>query len=138
MIPEMLRVLKPPLIKILMVMFGGSLGSLCRYGFALMAARLIGTRFPWGTLMANLTGCFLIGVSFALVERTNLLSPTARLFFMTGFLGALTTFSTYALETVVSVRGETSSMAFLNFFLNNALGLILVLAGMWTIRLIRP
>jgi CrcB protein len=138
MIPEMLRVLKPPLIKILMVMFGGSLGSLCRYGFALMAGRLIGTRFPWGTLMANLTGCFLIGISFALVERTNLLSPSARLFFMTGFLGALTTFSTYALETIVSVRGETSSIAFLNFFLNNALGLILVLAGMWTIRLIRP
>jgi len=126
------------LIKILMVMLGGSLGSLCRYGFALMAGRLIGTRFPWGTLTANLTGCFLIGISFALVERTNLLSPSARLFFMTGFLGALTTFSTYALETVVSVRGETSSIAFLNFFLNNALGLILVLAGMWTIRLIRP
>ena len=134
----MLRALKPPLIKILMVMLGGSLGSLCRYGFALTAARLIGTRFPWGTLMANLTGCFLIGVSFALVERTNLLSPSARLFLMTGFLGALTTFSTYALETVVSVRGETSSIAFLNFFLNNALGLVLVLAGMWTIRLLRP
>jgi CrcB protein len=119
-------------------MLGGSLGSLCRYGFALTAARLIGTSFPWGTLMANLTGCFLIGISFALVERTNLLSPSARLFLMTGFLGALTTFSTYALETVVSVRAETSSIAFLNFFLNNALGLILVLAGMWTIRLTRP
>ncbi|MBW1840277.1 MAG: fluoride efflux transporter CrcB [Deltaproteobacteria bacterium] len=134
----MLRSLHPILINILMVMVGGSLGALSRYGFALMAGRFIGARFPWGTLMANLVGCFLIGVAFALVERTNLLSPSARLFIMTGFLGSLTTFSTYALETVVSVRGETVSIAFLNFFLNNALGLVLVLSGMWIVRLIRP
>ncbi|MFC1829047.1 fluoride efflux transporter CrcB [Thermodesulfobacteriota bacterium] len=134
----MLRLLHPTLINILMVMVGGSLGALCRYGFALMAGRFIGTRFPWGTFMANMVGCFFIGISFALVERTNLLSPSARLFFMTGFLGALTTFSTYALETIVSVRGETVSIAFLNFFLNNALGLVLVIAGMWIVRLVRP
>lgn len=134
----MLRLLHPALINILMVMVGGSLGALCRYGFGLMAGRFIGTRFPWGTLMSNLVGCFLIGISFALVERTNLLSPSARLLFMTGFLGALTTFSTYALETVIAVRGETVAVAFLNFFLNNALGLVLVLAGMWIVRFIRP
>jgi len=134
----MLRLLHPTLINILMVMVGGSLGALCRYSFALMAGRFIGTRFPWGTFMANMVGCFFIGISFALVERTNLLSPSARLFFMTGFLGALTTFSTYALETIVSVRGETVSIAFLNFFLNNALGLVLVIAGMWIVRLVRP
>ena len=134
----MLRLLHPALNNILMVMVGGSLGALSRYGFALMAGRFIGTRFPWGTFMANMAGCFFIGVSFALVERTHLLSPSARLFLMTGFLGSLTTFSTYALETVLSVRGETVSIAFLNFFLNNALGLLLVLAGMWVVRLIRP
>jgi len=128
---------KPVLLKILLVMVGGSLGAVSRYGTALLAARLIGTRFPWGTLLVNLIGCFLIGVSFALVERTNLLSPSARLFFMTGFLGALTTFSTFALETVNAVRGETLLIAFMNFFINNAAGLGLVILGMWLVRLIR-
>ncbi|MDY0041538.1 MAG: fluoride efflux transporter CrcB [Desulforhabdus sp.] len=118
-------------------MIGGSLGALSRYGTALLAARLIGTRFPWGTLLVNLTGCFLIGISFALVERTNLLSPSARLFFMTGFLGALTTFSTFALETVNALRGGSVLIAFMNFLVNNAAGLGLVILGMWLVRLIR-
>lgn len=111
---------------------------MCRYGVALAAGRLIGARFPWGTLIANLTGCFLIGVSFALVERTNLLSPSARLLFMTGFLGALTTFSTYALESVNSIRGETWLIAVTNIVVNNAAGLFLVLGGIWLVRFLRP
>ncbi len=130
--------MKLVLTRILLVMIGGSLGALCRYGVALMAGRLIGARFPWGTLIANLTGCFLIGVSFALVERTNLLSPSARLLFMTGFLGALTTFSTYALETVNSIRGDTWLVAVTNIIVNNAAGLFLVLGGIWLVRVLRP
>lgn len=116
--------------KILLVMAGGSLGSVCRYGFSLAAIRYLGIRFPWGTLLANLTGCFLIGVAFALAERSFVLSPSARLFFMTGFLGALTTFSTYALESVIYMRAG-SHVAVMNFFINNIGGGILVFAGMW-------
>ena len=82
------RAIKPAAMRIILVMIGGSLGALARYGVTLMAGRLVGSRFPWGTLLVNLVGCFLIGVSFALVERTNLLSPSVRLFFMTGFLPA--------------------------------------------------
>ena len=134
---ETLAALKPLFVRIFLVMVGGGLGALSRYGVGLLAARFMGSRFPWGTLLVNLAGCFLIGVSFALVERTNLLSPSARLFIMTGFLGALTTFSTYALETIVSVRGEAIFVALLNFFLNNAAGLALVLAGMWFVRMMR-
>lgn len=113
-----------------LVMAGGALGALSRYGFALGAARLLGGRFPWGTLLANLTGCLLIGLAFGLSERAGLLSPSARLFFMTGFLGALTTFSTYALESVVFLR-EGSYGAVINFLLNNLGGGVLVLAGLW-------
>lgn len=122
--------------KIGLVMLGGSLGALCRYLLALSAARLIGTRFPWGTLAANLTGCLLIGVAFALTERAQFFTPAARLFFMTGFLGALTTFSTYALETVNGIRSGAGLASLTNVLVNNLGGLLLVLAGMWLVNVI--
>ena len=120
--------------KVLMVMMGGGLGALSRWGLSLMAARLFSSRFPAGTLLANLAGCFMIGAAFALTDRAGLLSPSARLFFMTGFLGALTTFSTYALETVNTARSGDLPVAVLNFVVNNLAGLALVLAGMWLVR----
>ena len=98
------------IMKILLVMFGGSIGALSRYGVSLLAAQLFGTRFPWGTLIVNLSGCFLIGLSFALAERgLSIMNPSMRLFFVTGYLGALTTFSTFGLETVNSMRGGNPS-----------------------------
>jgi len=120
--------------KMLLVVTGGGLGALSRYGVALMAARYIDSRFPWGTLAANLAGCLIIGIAFGLVDRTAILGPSARLFFMTGFLGALTTFSTYALETVNALRSGMISIAAANFLVNNLGGGALVLAGMWLIH----
>jgi CrcB protein len=121
--------------KIGLVMVGGSLGALCRYGFTLAGARWLGVRFPWGTLLANMTGCFLIGAAFALTERTEILSPSARLFFMTGFLGALTTFSTYALESVNYLRAG-SYAALASFLANNIGGGVLVVIGYAVIHFI--
>jgi CrcB protein len=73
------------------------------------------------------------------VDKTDWLSPSTRLFLMTGFLGALTTFSTYAIETIVSLQSGTISVAVFNFLLNNMLGLTLALAGMGLINvLVRP
>ena len=96
------------LMNILLVMAGGSIGALSRYAVSVWAARLLGTRFPWGTLTVNLAGCFLIGLAFALAERGfNIMNPSMRLFFVTGYLGALTTFSTFGLETVNSLREGT-------------------------------
>jgi CrcB protein len=125
------------LIKIFLVlMFGGGLGAVCRYSISLLAVRYVGSSFPWGTLFANFAGCFLVGVIFALVDRTRFLSPLVRLFFMTGFLGAMTTFSTYALETVLSIRTGSNLMAIGNFVINNIGGVFLVLAGMWFMQYI--
>jgi fluoride exporter len=122
--------------KILLVILGGSLGALSRYGVSLLAANLFGTRFPWGTLLVNLSGCFLIGLSFSLADRGfSIMSPSARLFFVTGYLGALTTFSTFAMETVSSMRAETHLVTLANVLSNNVLGAALVFLGMWIGRL---
>ncbi len=115
-----------------MVMIGGSLGALCRYSISLAAAKF--SSFPLGTFLANMTGCFLIGAVFALADRTQILNPSLRLFLMTGFLGALTTFSTYALETIQSFRNGSVITALTNFILNNLFGLLLVLAGMLLVQ----
>jgi len=124
------------IMKILLVMAGGSLGALSRYAVSLLAAQLFGTKFPWGTLIVNLSGCFLIGLSFALADRgLNLMNPSIRLFFVTGYLGALTTFSTYGMETVNSMRAGTHLVTVANVLSNNLIGGALVLLGMVVGRL---
>jgi CrcB protein len=111
-------------------MAGGALGALCRYGLGVAGGRWLGAGFPWGTLAANMIGCFLIGAGFGLAGRVQWFGPEIRLFFMTGFLGALTTFSTYALESVNYLRSG-SYAGLINFLVNNIGGGLLVLAGLW-------
>jgi CrcB protein len=117
------------LTKIVLVMMGGGLGSLSRYGITLLSVKLFGFRFPWGTLIVNLTGCFLIGLSFALAERSSLMNPTVRLFFVTGFLGGLTTFSTYGYESFNAIYMGNQWIAIGNVVFNNVAGLSLVYLG---------
>ena len=116
---------------ILCVGIGGALGAVCRYGLTLLAARMIGTDFPWGTLGANLLGCFLIGLALVFADARVVLGPSERLFFMTGFLGALTTFSTYALETVQFAKAGALGQALLNIVVHHCLGIALVVVGVW-------
>ncbi len=89
------------------VAIGGSLGSVARYLVAVGAGRLVGTAFPWGTLVINIVGSFLIGVfaeSFALSWNV---SQTLRVFLIVGICGGFTTFSTFSLDTIVLMqRGE--------------------------------
>ncbi len=125
-----------PVWNIILVMAGGSLGALARYGAALLSARLWGTSFPYGTLLVNLSGCLLIGLLYGLGERSDLVTPADRLFFITGFLGALTTFSSFALESLLTGGSGMYGAAVVNFILNNAGGFLLVILGMQCARLL--
>ena len=115
--------------KVLLVFIGGGIGAATRYGATLLAGKLFGTGFPWGTLIVNLGGCFLIGIILALAEKTSFVEPSTRLFFVTGFLGGLTTFSSYALESILAFRSSTA-LALANIAANNLLGLALVVCGL--------
>jgi CrcB protein len=114
----------------LIVMAGGSLGAASRYGVGLLTARLWGTSFPYGTLVVNLAGCFVIGLLFGLADRSRLLTPEVRLFLITGYLGALTTFSSFSLETITAGRIGLVQQAVANILLNNLGGLALTYLGL--------
>ncbi len=114
----------------LLVIIGGGLGSACRYLCSLLAAKWFGNNFPIGTLGVNLLGCFLIGLCFSLAGR-NIISPTIRLLLMTGFLGGLTTFSAYGLESANFIGNAEIFTALTNIAVNNLGGLALVFLGLW-------
>ncbi len=124
------------MVRLLLVILGGCIGSATRYGVGLLTAWLWGGGFPWGTLVVNMVGCLLIGLAFGLAERTAWVTPDVRLFFVTGFLGALTTFSSFAYETVAKATGGETHLALVNFVANNAGGLVLVVAGIWLAKVI--
>src|SRR5580704_15270569 len=97
---------------VLAVALGGALGSVARYLVGIGSGRLFGTAFPWGTLIINITGSFLIGVfveSFAL--RWDL-PQAARVFLTIGICGGFTTFSTFSMDAyLMMARGELGPAA---------------------------
>ncbi len=127
----LVRDLLPLLKKVSIVMLGGGLGAASRYGIGLLTAKAWGAQFPWGTLTVNLIGCFLIGLIFALADRVRLLTPDMRLLLITGYLGALTTFSSFSLETINAARAGLTFQPLVNILVNNLGGLGLTLAGLW-------
>ena len=101
---------------------GGALGAISRY----LIVELTPKDLPYGTLFVNLIGSFIIGILFAYIHHTNF-PPYLRLFIVTGFLGALTTYSTFAIESFLLLNSSAYIIAILNILLN-ILGTIL-LAG---------
>lgn len=117
--------------KLIAVAVGGGLGSSVRYLASTAGYRLFGLGFPVATLAVNLAGCLLIGIVFSLAETRGVMSQTTRLFVMTGFLGGLTTFSTFALETVDYAHVNGMGIAAANVIASNLGGLMAVLIGLW-------
>lgn len=108
----------------------GAAGALARYGMALGVQRFTGTLFPWGILAVNTAGCFLFGLIFGLAEEGGLIRSDVRAVALIGFLGAFTTFSTFAFDTLNLVRDERYALAAANVLLSNALGISAVFGGL--------
>jgi fluoride exporter len=94
------------MVAYLWVAIGGALGSVARYWFSGVVARHIGETFPWGTILVNVSGSFLIGFLAALAEPggRRLIGPTGQQFFMYGICGGYTTFSAFSLQTLSLLR----------------------------------
>ena len=118
--------------ELLAIGLGGFCGALARHGFNVALKRL--ADFPWNTFAANMTGCLLIGVLMALVLEQKMTSGPLTLFLATGFLGSLTTFSTFSLETFEYLQHGKIGAAAANILLNVLIGLFAVWLGMSLVR----
>jgi len=115
---------------LLFVGIGGFIGALLRYlvsGYVQNLSHRID--FPYGTLVVNVVGCFLIGALTQLVELQFEITAEVRLLLMVGVLGSFTTYSTFSNETITLLQDQRATLALMNIGLHLVLGLAAVLAG---------
>ena len=119
------------MVKIVLVMLGGAVGTGFRYFLSILIySRVKEPTFPYANLVINVSGSFLIGILAELFESRLLVSPTTRVTLLTGVLGGYTTFSSFAFETISLMRDGQMGLATLNVSLSIALGLAAVWLGM--------
>ncbi len=115
---------------IMLIGIGGFIGANVRYWLSLWAAETFGSRFPWGTLIINVTGSLVLAVLVAYAFNHTTLDPRIRLFLAVGFCGAYTTFSTYAVESVVLLQAGNWMAGLGNILVTNLICIISVVAGL--------
>ena len=103
--------------RLLWICLAGALGTGARYLIGLWATQRFGTAFPYGTLVVNIVGCFLIAAILQVALNAATFSPTLRLALTTGLLGGFTTYSSFAYETTLLFQTGSSTAALTNFAL---------------------
>jgi len=120
--------------KYILIALGGSLGALARVWVGSAVAGKLGTRFPYGTFVINITACIIIGFSLEFLDHHVELNPAWRYLIPTGFVGAYSTFSTFEWETFTNLQIGSYLIAGSYVGLSIVLGLI----GVWCgVRLAR-
>lgn len=116
-------------LQILWLAAAGALGTLSRYGLSTLVQRWTGSHFAYGTLLVNALGCLLFGAVWRWTEVRLGLGANTRLIVLTGFMGAFTTFSTFAFDSYLYAHESRWLLAVANIVSQNVLGILCVLAG---------
>jgi len=119
-----------------LVGLGGAIGSVLRYLTSVLAAHWLGDQFPYGTMVVNLAGAFVIGFVQQIGADALLISDDLRIFLTTGMMGGLTTYSTFSYETVRLVEAGAWTSAWLNVAVTTAVAIGLCFLGMAAGRLL--
>jgi CrcB protein len=121
---------------ILLVGSGGFIGSVMRYLVQYYVEKNLASTFPWGTLIANVAGSFIIGMIFALAEKGHLMNAEWRIFLAVGICGGFTTFSSFAYNNFNMIKEQAFSQLLWNVGGNLFLGILAVYFGIILIRLL--
>jgi len=121
-------------MKLLLIAAAGAAGTLSRYWVSGLSHRALGADYAYGTLAVNVIGSLLFGIVWTLSEERFAISVLTRTVILVGFMGAFTTFSTFAFETVNYLRDSQYLLAFANMASNCVLGFGAIITGMWIAR----
>lgn len=117
----------------LLVGIGGFFGSITRYGVTMLTDKYLQISYPLGTFLVNIIGCFILGLLFGMVQR-QVLDNNTWLILATGFCGAFTTFSTFALENNIMLMNKQSATALFYTLASLIIGILLCRVGIMLTR----
>jgi len=122
------------MIKLLVIGFGGFLGSILRYVVGKSVDGKINASFPWGTFTVNVVGSFIIGFVYMLAMRKVGITENWRLFLGAGFCGGFTTFSAFAWENVSLLDQKLIGTSLIYIVSSIVIGILAIVAGGWVSR----
>lgn len=127
-----------PMGMVISIALGGAIGSLMRYALSSQITHVAGLGFPWGILIVNIVGCFIMGVVAELGALTWNLTPEMRAFLTTGILGGFTTFSAFALDTaLLTQRGDmTNALLYVGASVGGSI--VALFFGLYVVRALTP
>ena len=120
------------MLKYVVVGLGGFLGAIARFWLGAYIGNRMGTKFPYGTFVINISGSFLIGLVITTLSGRADWSPNWRYLIPIGFIGAYTTFSTFEFETLRTIQDGQVTIGLVNVFLSVIVGFIFVWLGVIT------